>query len=65
MIATMESMRTMQLTMQSTQSGMADQMQAMRDNQTAMGKAFDQARTTTPSTCRRRFPRQPRLQNAA
>ena len=44
MISTMESMRTMQLTMQSTQAGMYDQMQAMQDNQTAMGKAFDQAK---------------------
>ena len=44
MIATMESMRTMQLTMQSTQSGMYDQMQAMQENQTAMGKAFDEAK---------------------
>ena len=44
MIATMESMRTMQLTMQSTQSGMYDQMQEMQENQTAMGKAFDEAK---------------------
>ena len=44
MIAMMDSMRTMQLTMQSTQSGMYDQMAAMQDNQTAMGKAFDQAK---------------------
>ena len=44
MIATMQSMRTMQLTMQSTQSGMYDQMQAMQDNQSAMGKAFDTAK---------------------
>ena len=44
MIDTMQSMRTMQLTMQSTQSGMYDQMQAMQDNQSAMGKAFDQAK---------------------
>jgi len=43
MIATMDSMRTMQLTMQSTQAGMYDQMQAMQENQSAMGKAFDQA----------------------
>jgi RND superfamily putative drug exporter len=43
MIASMDSMRTMQLTMQSTQSGMYDQMQAMQENQSAMGKAFDQA----------------------
>ena len=44
MIATMQSMRTMQLTMQSTQAGMYDQMEAMQDNQSAMGKAFDQAK---------------------
>jgi RND superfamily putative drug exporter len=44
MIATMESMKIMQLTMQSTQSGMYDQMQAMQDNQNAMGKAFDEAK---------------------
>jgi len=44
MIATMTSMRTMQLTMQSTQSGMYDQMQAMQENQSAMGKAFDAAK---------------------
>jgi RND superfamily putative drug exporter len=44
MIETMQSMRTMQLTMESTQSGMWDQIQAMQDNQTAMGKAFDQAK---------------------
>ena len=44
MIATMESMKTMQLTMQSTQSGMYDQIQAMQDNQTAMGKAFDESK---------------------
>ena len=44
MIAIMQSMKTMQLTMQSTQNGMYDQMQAMQENQTAMGKAFDQAK---------------------
>jgi RND superfamily putative drug exporter len=44
MIATMDSMRTMQLVMQSTQAGMYDQMQAMQDNQSAIGKAFDQAK---------------------
>ncbi len=44
MIDTMQSMRTMQLTMQSTQAGMYDQMQAMQDNQSAMGKAFDAAK---------------------
>jgi len=44
MISAMESMRTMQLTLQSTQSGMYDQMAEMQDNQSAMGKAFDQAK---------------------
>ena len=44
MIATMRSMQNMQLTMQSTQSGMYDQMQSMQENQTAMGKAFDDAK---------------------
>ena len=44
MIETMRSMRTMQLTMQSTQSGMYDQIAAMQDNQSAMGKAFDDAK---------------------
>ncbi len=44
MIDTMRSMQQMQLTMQSTQSGMYDQMQAMQENQTAMGKAFDDAK---------------------
>jgi RND superfamily putative drug exporter len=44
MIETMRSMRTMQLTMQSTQAGMYDQIAAMQDNQSAMGKAFDEAK---------------------
>ena len=44
MIETMRSMQQMQLTMQSTQSGMYDQIQEMQDNQTAMGKAFDDAK---------------------
>ncbi len=43
MIAIMQSMKTMQLTMQSTQSGMYDQMAELQDNQNAMGKAFDKA----------------------
>lgn len=43
MISTMESMRTMQLTLESTQSGLYDQMEAMQDNQSAMGQAFDTA----------------------
>ncbi|WP_328355275.1 MMPL family transporter [Mycobacterium sp. NBC_00419] len=44
MIETMKSMRTMQLTMQSTQAGMYDQLAAQQDNQSAMGKAFDEAK---------------------
>ena len=44
MISTMESMRTLQLTMQSTQSGQFDQIAAMQENQSAMGKAFDAAK---------------------
>lgn len=44
MIAIMQSMKTMQLTMQSTQAGMYDQMQTMQENQNAMGKAFDKAK---------------------
>ena len=44
MISTLQSMRLMQLTMQSTQSGMYDQMQEMQENQNAMGKAFDEAK---------------------
>ncbi len=43
MISTMQSMRTLQLTMQSTQSGQFDQIAAMQENQSAMGKAFDAA----------------------
>ena len=44
MIDTMRSMQTMQLTMQSTQAGMYDQMQEMQENQGALGKAFDDAK---------------------
>ena len=44
MIETMRSMQQMQLTMQSTQSGMYDQIQSMQENQTAMGKAFDDSK---------------------
>nr|MCW1957636.1 MMPL family transporter [Mycobacterium sp.] len=44
MIAIMRSMKTMQLTMQSTQAGMYDQMQEMQENQNAMGKAFDKSK---------------------
>jgi RND superfamily putative drug exporter len=40
----MKSMRTMQLTMESTQAGQQDQIAAMQDNQGAMGKAFDDAK---------------------
>jgi RND superfamily putative drug exporter len=44
MIATMKSMRIMQLTMQQTMGGLQDQMQAMMQNQSAMGHAFDDAK---------------------
>ncbi len=44
MIDTMESMRTMMLTMHSTMSGIMDQMNEMSDNANAMGKAFDAAK---------------------
>ena len=44
MIATMESMRTMMLTMSSTMSGIFGQMDDMTENATAMGKAFDAAK---------------------
>jgi RND superfamily putative drug exporter len=43
MIASMESMRTMMLTMHSTMSGIFGQMDELSDNATAMGKAFDRA----------------------
>ncbi|GFG50540.1 MMPL family RND transporter [Mycolicibacterium agri] len=41
MIATMESTRTMMLTMHSTMSGTISAMEETADNATAMGKAFD------------------------
>jgi putative drug exporter of the RND superfamily len=44
MIETMQSMRTMMLTMHSTMSGIFGQMEDMGDNATAMGKAFDAAK---------------------
>ncbi|MGB7113535.1 MAG: MMPL family transporter, partial [Mycobacterium sp.] len=44
MIATMQSMRTMMLTMHSTMSGTFDQMEDASGNATAMGKAFDTAK---------------------
>jgi RND superfamily putative drug exporter len=44
MIATMQRMRTMILTMQSTMSGMFAAMEDSSGNATAMGKAFDAAR---------------------
>jgi len=44
MIATMKSMRIMQLTMQQTIGGLQNQMQAMIENQSAMGQAFDKAK---------------------
>ncbi|MFI5510323.1 RND family transporter [Mycobacterium sp. NPDC051804] len=44
MIETMESTRTMMLSMHSTMSGMLGQMNEAADNSTAMGKAFDAAK---------------------
>jgi RND superfamily putative drug exporter len=44
MIATMQSMRTMILTMHSTMSGIFGQMDEQSTNATAMGKAFDTAK---------------------
>jgi RND superfamily putative drug exporter len=44
MIATMQSTRTMMLTMHSTMSGIFSQMEDNSDNATAMGKAFDAAK---------------------
>jgi len=44
MIATMQSTRTMMLTMHSTMSGIFGQMEDASDNATAMGKAFDKAK---------------------
>jgi RND superfamily putative drug exporter len=44
MIASMESMRTMMLTMHSTMSGIFGQMDELSDNANAMGKAFDKAK---------------------
>ncbi len=44
MIETMESTRTMMLTMHSTMSGMFAQMEEGGENATAMGKAFDAAK---------------------
>ncbi len=43
MIATMQSTRTMMLTMHSTMAGILSQMEETSDNATAMGKAFDTA----------------------
>jgi putative drug exporter of the RND superfamily len=44
MIASMESMRTMMLTMHSTMSGIFGQMDELSTNANAMGKAFDTAK---------------------
>ena len=44
MIATMQSARTMMLTMHSTMSGISGQTDEMTGNATAMGKAFDAAK---------------------
>jgi putative drug exporter of the RND superfamily len=43
MISTMESARTMMLTMHSTMNGILSQMEESNSNSTAMGKAFDEA----------------------
>ena len=43
MIAIMETMRDMMLTMHSTMSGMFDVMDDSNENATAMGQAFDAA----------------------
>ena len=43
-IATMKSMKTMMQTQYQSQKGMQDQMAAMQDGQTEMGKAFDTAK---------------------
>ena len=57
MIAIMQTMRTMMLTMHSTMSGIFDAMDESSQDATAMGQAFDAAKTTIPSICRRRFSR--------
>jgi putative drug exporter of the RND superfamily len=44
MIATMQSTRTMMLTMHSTMTGVFGQMEDTSDNSTAMGRAFDTAK---------------------
>ncbi|ORW12164.1 RND family transporter [Mycobacterium kyorinense] len=44
MIATMQSMRTMMLTMHSTMSGIFNEMDEMSDNAMALGQAFDAAK---------------------
>jgi RND superfamily putative drug exporter len=44
LIATMQNLRTMMLTLHSTMSGIFGQMDDMSDNATAMGKAFDTAK---------------------
>ncbi|KWX22365.1 membrane protein [Mycolicibacterium wolinskyi] len=43
-IETMKTMKTMMLTMHQTQKGLQDQQAAMSENQTAMGKAFNDAK---------------------
>ncbi len=44
MIATMKNMKTYMLTMYQSQKGLQDQMSAMQENSTAMGKAFDESK---------------------
>ena len=55
MITTMQSMRTMMLTMGSTMSGVFGQMDEMSGNAAAMGKRSTPPRMMILSTCRRRF----------
>lgn len=52
-ISTMQSSRDMMLRMYQTQKGIQDQSNEMQANQSAMGDAFNNSRTTTRSTCRR------------
>ncbi|BBZ03641.1 membrane protein [Mycolicibacterium chitae] len=44
MIETMRNMKTYMLTMYQSQKGLQDQMSAMQENSTAMGKAFDESK---------------------
>lgn len=44
MVETMKNMKTYMLTMYQSQKGLQDQMSAMQENSTAMGKAFDESK---------------------